>query len=42
MIAPETRVSPGSEGFHEEALPQLDAVYRSALRLTGDADRVLT
>jgi len=42
VIAPETRVSPGSEGFHEEALPQLDAVYRSALRLTGDADRVLT
>jgi RNA polymerase sigma-70 factor, ECF subfamily len=26
-------------GFEEEALPWLDAVYRFALRLTGDADR---
>ena len=26
------------ETFQEEALPQMDAVYRSALRLTGDPD----
>lgn len=34
--APVQRVA--KEGFHEEALPHLDAVYRFALRLSGSPD----
>ncbi len=36
---PSPAVHTRDRSFHEEALPQLDAVYRFSLRLTGDPDR---
>lgn len=38
-MARNSPVPSGSESFRNEALPQMDAVYRFAIRLTGDADR---